>query len=262
VKRVRGLDRPTPGLQQFLDENPPDTSWNDFKNYQEYRNGDGRTAAGELLAKLAEDQHGLCAYCEIKLKQHDQQVEHFLTRAAHPESTYSAANLFAACQGGVNPHSTDPARRALRPSRRSMSCGQFKDSDHNRVGQPLKPTALPGQPAIFRVDRHGQITQDDDACRQAGVSVEHAGATLTALNLNCERLRVVRALIWEALEQQLARECDDQTADDAVARALRQQARVFLLPDENGDLPAFFTTYRAFFGDIGEAILGADAHWI
>ncbi|WP_058555484.1 retron system putative HNH endonuclease [Thiohalocapsa sp. ML1] len=267
MKPVRSLGAVPPGLRRFLDAHPATTEWETFRrDFVDYQDAEGRTAHRKLLDALAAMQRGLCAYCEIDLADADRQVEHFLPKSLRPDLTYDCANLLAACCGGKNPHSADDRRRALRPSRRSMSCGQYKDGPGANCVPTPKPTDLPPSPTLFTVYREGLLKPVAAACEQVGIDRTQLAATVDAcLNLNCDRLKLARQAVWEKLEEDVADEIarlPDPVDDAAYARVMERCAEIYLLPEHDGKLPPFFTTRRAFFGSIGEPVLAERANWL
>jgi uncharacterized protein (TIGR02646 family) len=263
VKPIRVLQAPTPGLASYRNDHPESRNWDEF--HDDYRSGQ---AYKELVGELVDTQRGLCAYCEIDLIETDRQVEHF-----HPKSdtasdvnwTFEPSNLFVACKGGTNPNSPDNARRSLRPSKRSCSCGEAKGnkilggSDQGQA-EILKPSELPAFPCIFQVFDNGRIRADSAACAQVGIEIETVEATIRELNLDCERLRIARSTVWEELLGLLPETVGDDAAD---YDALKSFAEPYLLPELDGRLGRFFTTVRSFFGEIGDRILReTDVDWI
>lgn len=257
MKRISGLQDLPAGLQRYLETHPTAHDWNDFRNFEAGR------AYRELIETLALAQQGLCAFCEIRLTERDRQVEHFVPKSKEPAATFTVANLFAACIGGSNRYSRDPARY-LPPVRENRSCGEYKGDRRldGADGTILKPSELPPIPRIFAVNAAGRISVDTEACRQAKVAVAVAEATVKELNLDCRRLRNARAEVWKTLEDTLFSELGEG-GDTALAHALEGLAEDYLLPDEHGNLVGFFTTVRCYFGAIGESVLQRQsAAWV
>ena len=257
MKPIRGLAAPTPGLEEFVRAFPDERKWKAFRDHASSESYE------ELLKTLIALQHGLCCYCEIDLKESDQQVEHF-----HPKShrdndvnhTIDCTNLMAACCGGScrkvwgSGNSKTDRRDSARhrnPTKENLSCGQFKkDQDPTTPGadiiDPRDPRSLPTSPSILRVTLDGRVEPDGTACQDAGWDPELVRGTIQRLGLNCERLRVARADRLQNLGKMYNPE------DHNVLMAA---ARVELLPDEAGRLPAFFTTTRSFFREAAELVL-------
>jgi uncharacterized protein (TIGR02646 family) len=247
VKKVWQLSELTPGLDAFL-QSYPEGTWNEFRDFE------GGTAVKELVQTLMDKQRGLCAYCEINLLDSDREIEHF-----HPKHddrqganywTFQLSNLFAACRGGSYPHSGDSSR-SLPPIRQNLSYGA-KKADKILDDIIVSPASLSVAPSVFSVSSSGEIKVDSDNCQITNTNEERVIATISALNLNCQRLRNARAAVWQQLEDYFQQDAEDGQTDQEV---LRQIASIYLLPDDDGKLSAFFTTIRAFCGAIGEELL-------
>lgn len=90
----------------------------------------------------------------------------------------------------------------------------------------------------------GALQPDDTECAKAGVAPGHVTHTVQFLGLNCYRLCRNRLAVLEELEQdldvRLAANPDSQTGEKEMATEM--------FGDDTSDWPAFFTTYRSFFG--------------
>lgn len=268
MKRILPLSEPTPGLKQYLNDTDGETrDWEQFRNYVDYIDSSGNSAYKELMLNLQKRQHGLCAYCEIDLKENDRQIEHF-----HPKSdkeggvewAFLPSNFLAACKGGDYRHAQDPSRYLApdpkkRPKEDNRSCGAFHGNDELQDGQ--HPAQLPAMPSIFvvvftvalgEVDAQAIIKVDADACDGAAISHDQAEATLRTLNLNCTRLKNARSEVWKKLEEDRLRLWEEGKNDD---EALSELASLYLRPDDSGKLLPFFTTRRSFFGEYAEELL-------
>ncbi len=71
------------------------------------------------------------------------------------------------------------------------------------------------------------------------------------MNLNCRRLKNARVNVWQQLEDDFRQRTEDGESDQGALRNIA----IYLLPDGDEKLPAFFTTIRAFCGVIGEELL-------
>ena len=97
MKRIRVLAEPTRGLQEYHDsvDNP---SWDEFCSHN------AGASLRELRDTLARNQHELCAYCEIDIRQPPRQLEHVVPRsdaALGERKALDVANLVACCLGGT-----------------------------------------------------------------------------------------------------------------------------------------------------------------
>ena len=117
----------------------------------------------------------------------------------------------------------------------------------------MHASSIPGQCLRFqhwsRFGDTGEIEADADACAAAGTPAQHVVHSIGVLGLDVRRLQQARRKRWS----DLIRMFEDGLDDPAVITAVARQE---LTPGENGELPAFFTTARSFFGPVAEAVLG------
>ena len=251
MKRIRSLSNPTPGLAGYLARGGDPADWDRFRQKD-------RDAFRELRDKLAELQHGICGYCEIRLHSDsgfaDLQVEHIIPQSDQNHGTAQAlnhSNLLASCYGGSMSNLFGPAAqydptRYLPEVRDNLSCGQAKGDLHSP--DFVDPRNLPALPSLLRVLPTGIIMADDDACVAADIPAYRVQKTIAILGLNVERLRIAREQWFLRLH-----EIYDFYGDNLDA--MEMAAREHLLPDDAGDLPGFFTTSRSYFGELAELIL-------
>ena len=181
MKRIRVLAEPTRGLQEYHDsvDNP---SWDEFCSHH------AGASLRELRDTLARNQHELCAYCEIDIRQPPRQLEHVVPRsdaALGERKALDVANMVACCLGGtVRPpgpeHAGEDRYRA--PVGRNMSCGQAKGNEND--GAFIDPRALAESPSVMTVGRDGRIEADEAACQAARVVAEPVTRTIKILRLN------------------------------------------------------------------------------
>ena len=127
MKRVfKGVEPPE--LSAFRDALPAST-WQAMRDDAMH---EGPAAYASCRLKTIADQGGLCAFCEIDIRNNDPMtchVEHF-----HPKSDITLTknwalewtNLLAVCNGGINPHAAGRGY-FLPPIDENMSCDQRKD---------------------------------------------------------------------------------------------------------------------------------------
>lgn len=249
MKRIRPLREPTPGLVDYLDVEGDRATWDGFGSHA------GSSAAKrELTDALEAVQHGLCGYCEIDLHPRDREIEHVIPRSDTArrgvERALDHTNMIACCLGGsveLRPPEIrdDPFRFSL-PIADNISCGSAK-GDKSGVDL-VDPRNLRPIPSLFRVLDDGRVEPDVVACASCRVSIEDIDGTIATLGLNSPRLRTARASRWRELREQWEA-CDGDT------RIMRAIAEYDLSPNEKGELPAFFTTTRSFFGPLAEDVL-------
>ena len=257
MKRISGLEVPTPGLSEYRDQERDAATWGGFGSH-----GGKSDAKRELADALAGIQHGLCGYCEIELHPRDREIEHVIPRSDRArggtERALDHTNMIACCRGNASklhhPDIRGDATRFRPPPRAHQSCGHAKgDTSDPDV---LDPRTVPTLPSLFRVLGDGEITADEAACQSEGVDPACVARTIEILGLNVPRLREARASRRRDLELDWAGYDGDQSK-------IRAAARRELLPDDAGKLPGFFTTTRSFFGPLAEVILeAADGAWV
>lgn len=256
MKRIRVLDDVPTGLAEYLQEAGDEASWDGFGSHR-----GSSDAKRELLDALADNQHGLCAYCEIDMHSSHREIEHVVPRSDRLRGESLAldvANMVACCRGNAPPTAPDeilgdPVRHRT-PIKRHLSCGQAK-ADASDIDF-LDPRELPALPSVVRVLPDGEIEADEQACSNMGMPVDRVERTITMLRLNVLRLRHGRATHLDQLRRRLERYEGD-------ADAWLSAARVELLPNNGNALPRFFTTARSYFGDLGEEVLmEAPQAWI
>ncbi len=248
---------PTPGLATYLEEcQNGQASWDGFRNHStgaSYR---------ELVETLAALQRGLCGYCEIDIKESDRQVEHVIPRsdpARGRSEALNSGNLIACCRGGAarslhGPDAAPDEERYREPAKRNLSCGQAK-GEKSEVAF-VDPRTLPALPSVTKVYPNGRIEADVHACARCEVDADRVNRTIEILSLNVERLRVPRERRWRALSRNWSHYFDDPDVMESAACSE-------LLPDQDGDLPRFFTTNRSYFGSYGERLLEQDtSRWV
>ena len=250
MKRIRELNNPTLGLAEYLGCLGDDANWEEFRSHE------SGASYGELRDTLTQNQHGLCAYCEIAINGWLRQVEHVIPQSDAKLGKAKAldiANMVTCCLGGT----VSVASLEEEDDKRwGPSCGQAKgnQSDENFID----PRELPALPSIMRVIDNGLIEADENACRMAGFLPDRVTHTIEILNLNSKRLRSAREKRWNGLEEELG-QIDDPDDPDMVNDWMRSM----LTPDEVGRLVPFFTTSRSYFAPLSESILEAPPQaWI
>ena len=250
MKRIRRLQGPIPGLDEYRNRAGANASWQGYRNRPA-----GLNRYRELIEDLADLQHGLCGYCEIDLREGDRQIEHVIPVSAPirgPAHALDAGNMIACCRGGA---SDDPDVRQdserFPPS--EESCGHAKGDDIAPAF--VDPRTLPDLPSLTRVRPDGRIEAEPRACQAAGRSANDVEETIRILGLNVQRLRRARRDYWSNLSRQMPEYRDNP---DAIENWARSQ----LFP-QNGSLPKFFTASRSYFGELGERVLAEEPRdWI
>ena len=258
MKRIRELNKPTPGLAEYLDAVGNNVNWNGFRDHN------AGASYSELIEKLIYVQHGLCGYCEINLTELDRQIEHVIPRGDSQDGSsreVDITNMIACCKGGTSSVFAPSERssdedRYLKPVKAYKSCGQAK-GDRNDA-EFLEPRKLPALPSLTKVLVDGRIEVDENACESVDIPAARVIRTIEILNLNAERLRSAREKQWNNLEEEADQigAPDDSDTMDAWMRSV-------LMPDDAGRLVPFFTTARSYFGPLAERVLEQQSQeWI
>jgi uncharacterized protein (TIGR02646 family) len=245
MKKVsKGIEPPL--LENYRTEKPINT-WEQFKRSKSRRE--------ETQNQLIADQGGLCAYCEIDLLQGsgsdepDFRVEHF-----HPKSDETTShnwhldwrNLLGCCHGGSQRNVTDAANRF---TSHESSCDVPK-GNKNLDAVILNPLDVPAFPRLFSCSRsNGRLSLELENCNAANVSAVKAQNTIDELNLDAVRLRRLRKVVLDQLNDQM------QTlvaAGLSIGDARTRLARMNLEKNPLGHWPKFFTSIRGYLGNEAE----------
>jgi uncharacterized protein (TIGR02646 family) len=234
----------------------------------------GQASYADCRKTAVADQGGLCAYCEIDIRDNDPlkcRVEHF-----HPKSDTSTThnwaldwnNLLAACNGGTHAH-VNTAGFHLEPMSDNLSCDAHKDRliqekklNMDCDGWILHPLHIQAPPPLFRVNKStGELAPDATGCaasppwpRNRHASVEAlVEFTIDALNLNCDRLIAARLEVVRAIEhgKKQKRDAGLNGASGLAALARQYFVRVW---------PPYFTTVCSCLGPAAETHLKAIAY--
>ena len=228
----------------------------------------GQQAYADCRKSTIADQGGLCAFCEIDIRDNDPlkcHVEHF-----HPKSDISPTknwaldwnNLLGVCNGGSYAHTPTPGHY-LAPRDENLSCDQHKDQMIQRGKLPnacegwiLNPLQLCSQPSIFQLALStGKLGAHPINCGLISINGnKHASTealveyTIDMLNLNCDRLLKSRLVIIRHIENAKKRQRQlGFNAADGLTNLSREYFRRRWL--------GFFSTYRICLGNSAEAHL-------
>jgi uncharacterized protein (TIGR02646 family) len=144
----------------------PEKAWQHFSHKEEVRNS------------LKQQQYCLCAYCEIRLEELGEHIEHVMPKSQYPEKTFDYSNLVLSClDSAILSQYPDDERS------RGHSVGKRDNTrfDPNLFVSPLNPDCqrffsyeLTGE-----VEPHPALTPAEKTC---------AEYTIDLLNLNNRRL--------------------------------------------------------------------------
>jgi uncharacterized protein (TIGR02646 family) len=229
----------------------------------------GQQAYQDCRGNTLSDQQGLCAYCEIGIRDNNPlkcRVEHF-----HPKADTSTVrnwaldwqNMLGVCNGGSHPHVAD-AGFHLEPIDKNLSCDAHKDRMIQAKklaeaceGWILNPLQLAAFPTLFRIEKStGFLYPDPSVCETCVFSADNRHASLEALvqhtidmlNLNCDRLAHARLQLIRDIEARKKRQRDQGFSAQQGLSNLVQRYFVYRWP-------GFFTTIRLCLGASAEVHL-------
>lgn len=252
MKRVYKSKHEPESLYKFRHKYPEET-WEHFRRRVRY-------GYKEVKKQILQDQHGLCAYCEISIKLaedenevDDFRVEHFFPKSSTMQHTHNYhldwRNLLGVCHGGSQPFVPD-AKWRYSSQKRDRSC------DVPKGGKPisniiLNPLKIPGRVRIFRYAEHsGKMFVDEENCPK--YLRRKAQSTISELNLNAPRLMRMRRAVIEKLEEDIALELEQGAQLEDVLSVL---AETCLLPNYEGISLPFFSVIRWYLGEAAEKVI-------
>ncbi len=254
MKRVYKSKQEPEALARYRRAYPNET-WEHFR--RRARNG-----YREVKRQILQDQHGLCAYCEISIKLaqteaevDDFRVEHFYPKGATKECGHNYhldwRNLLGVCHGGSQPCVPESEWRysALKGDR---SCDVPKGGKEIS-SVILNPLKLTGKARIFRYAEHtGRMFVDESSCPH--YLQRKARSTIKELNLNAPRLMRMRLAVIERLEEEISQMlAQGQPLEETLALL----AETCLLPNYEGVMLPFFSVLRWYLGEPAERIIAA-----
>lgn len=224
-----------------------------LNNWKQFKNSTSRT--DQVKKEITSNQGGICAYCEIDLKEADSneksdfRVEHF-----HPKSDDTTSynwhldwqNLLGCCHGGSQRDVVDTGKRFSSPDH---SCDVPKDKK-NLTGKILNPLQLPAFPPVFSCNRTtGELNVSLVNCQAGGVSDVQASNTINELRLNADRLTTFRSAVLNELNDRLQAYSGAGMEVGAARRLLADQ---FLRKNQKGHWQPFFSAIRSYLGQDAE----------
>lgn len=267
MKRVKKVDEPA-SLTCYRNAVPNGT-WDDLGGDTKWG---GQKVPLDCRKQAIEDQGGLCAYCEIVIRDNNPlkcRVEHF-----HPKSdvtlplinwALSWQNMLGVCNGGSNPHVSTPGFHLV-PLKQNLSCDAHKDQQIQTGVLPLicegwilNPLEVRSFPCLFKINKFdGHLEPDPIACQAAAPwpGNRHATVdelvqhTIDMLNLNCDRLKKSRlALIWDIERNKKGQRQQGFDAEQGMTNLVQHYFRQ--------TWPGFFTVIRLCLGQSAETHLQA-----
>ncbi|HDL8450351.1 TIGR02646 family protein [Pectobacterium odoriferum] len=251
MKKIKKGNEPQP-LSEYKLANPNQNWKNGF------RKNAGHEAIKEVTNNIKNQQFGLCAYCEVDLKDSggigfdDFRVEHFFPENPKPNESRNDGinyalhwgNLFGCCTGGNTPYVVDREERYSNPD---THCDVPK-SNNDWTAIILDPTVdIPAFPSLFEYTENGTISVSSD-CPEEKIQKVHN--TIKYLNLNSKKLEKFRGAIIEKIREELL-----LFPEGNIQEKLNEMARIYLIPNSKDRLSPFFTTIRWYLGPMAEEVL-------
>jgi uncharacterized protein (TIGR02646 family) len=252
MKRVQKCPE-EPGLLTRYRQRYPRDTWDKFH----HRSRDGYR---QVKRQILQDQHGLCAYCEIniKLTAEEDRVDDFRVEHFHPkvgteneERNYHLEwkNMLGVCHGGSQPRVAEAGYRFSK-AKEDRSCDVPKGGKSINA-EILNPLQIPAKEMLFCFDSFsGAMSVDEERCPE--MLRKKACNTIVELNLNAPRLKRLRKAVIEVMQEQVT-ELTGQGVP--IDEAMDQLARELLIPNSDNNYLAFFTTMRWFLGEAAENLL-------
>ncbi|MDH0865487.1 retron system putative HNH endonuclease [Mitsuaria sp. GD03876] len=257
------------GLRRFRDEHPEGT-WDAFRDAAAGQENDPYK---DCRTELFESQGGLCAYCEIDVRDGNPltcRVEHFHPKSdITPEKNWALdwLNLLGVCAGGSYRYGAAP--HTLEPLHQNLSCDAAKDRRVQRddrlmqcEGRILRPEQIPADACLLKLQRStGRLEADVNECMKFEAQIQHemesladlVEQTIDILNLNCDRLCQARLMVSRSIEHAKKQQRDQGfTPQQGMANLTDRYLRV--------RWPAFFTTIRLCMRDAFDARLVRDGY--
>lgn len=249
----------------YVAEHPEDAGAFGDRAGDAWRNFRGdRDALEDAYNALANEQSGLCAYCEQLLFEGDawvrldRQIEHFEPKSSPtPGRVLVWENLMLCCTGGSRAELIRyPDRYIVGPG--NQSCGQPK-GDQEPAGA-LDPRAMTWRDIPYLVTSEGRLEVNPHASTELQ---RQAMRTLTLCNLNAPRLCYARKDVYQRIDEMLqwieeALNHWNRTSRESARSVLSTLVDGELSPDAHGHLRAFWSVARQMLGPLAEEWLEAN----
>ena len=218
-------------------------------DWDQFRKKPGRYQ--QVARQIRQDQHNLCAYCEIDLRkspgngqEDDFRIEHFYPKKPHnppPNHALDWQNLMGVCHGGS-------ARNVAERFTPGDYCCDVDKGKHDWSEHLLDPLRdIPAYPALFQFSEStGEIQVNMAHCPSALQA--KAQSSITLLKLNASRLRRFRREILTELNLKIA-------ALLAEGSSTEEAERLVALAELSDGLPRFFTCVRWYLDQSAEDLL-------
>lgn len=252
MKRVYKREE-APHLLTLYKEKFPHETWEHFR-----RNCKG--GYSEIKQAILDDQHYLCAYCEISIKLAEKEgelddfrVEHYYPKQGTEGDEHNFhldwRNLIGVCHGGSQPAVPDAEKR-FSNYKSDRSCDVPK-AGKEITSDLLNPLHIPLRDRLFRyIEFTGKMVVDEASCPK--YLMRRAENTIRELNLNAPRLMRMRKTVINGLREEIEMA---MAQGEPLEDVLNYLAQMSLLPDvDNRNLP-FFSVIRWYLGNAAENII-------
>lgn len=256
MKRVFKRDEEPYYLKRYREKYPEET-WDRFHRYD-------RRAYSQIKKCLLEDQHYLCAYCEIDIKFaenepegptyiDDFRVEHFYPKSLTQDGKHNYHldwwNMIGVCHGGSQSMVVDAKARYTR-LKSDRTCDVPK-SDKPIAGEILNPLIIPRLKRLFCYrESSGMMLVDEETCPPS--LVDKAKNTIRELNLNAPRLMRMRKAVIDKLDEMIIQE---QIAGKELEEVMAELAEMYLPASVDNRYMPFFTVIRWYLGEYAENVI-------
>ncbi|MGN7511697.1 retron system putative HNH endonuclease [Aeromonas salmonicida] len=242
---------------------------NPTANWQRFRDLNNGATYNAVKTQIFSDQGGLCAYCEVSLKEvikNKRRLEHFHSKSdnsdPHKNWALTWSNIIGVCVGGSEKKQDDDSSSSdtTFPIPENLSCDSYKAYleekgllSKNIEGYVLNPLEICNH-SLFNYDiSTGKLIPNKEKClnftpvkNNFNTSLELVENTLFVFNLNCERLTIRRKVIFNYYQKRIkeARKKNDTTIFNRLAETTFRNK-----------WPSFFTTRRIILGHAAELFL-------
>lgn len=246
-------------LKLFAQAFPKET-WEHFRRRS-------RRGYKEVKKQIYKDQHGLCAYCEISIKfaESEDDIDDFRVEHFHPKSEtdnksknwhLNWENMLGVCHGGSQKDVPNADwRYSSRKNDRSCDIPKGgRDLSHII----LNPLYIPAATRLFSyVEHNGRMMVDTTTCPEK--LAKKANNTIRELNLNARRLRRMRLVVINVLQEEIENGLRQGLEFEECLELL---AEGLLTPDKDGAYRPFFTVIRWYLGPAAERFLARSGYKI
>lgn len=260
MKRIYKLPEEPRYLERYRIKYPNE-NWEHFRRYSP-------KGYEEIKERLLTEQHCLCAYCEIDIKQTEEdgvvddfRVEHFYPKKGTEDGEHNYhldwQNMLGVCHGGSQALVVEPERRFTK-AKTEHSCDVPK-SDKAISDKILNPLEITMEKRIFHYSSKGKMFVDDKYCPEE--LKEKAENTIKELNLNSVRLQRLRREVIQKVQDELFKlTADPELTPEELDAIELDLAYVWLTPNAEGKYLPFFSAIRSVLNEGAEQYLAEQGY--